>query len=666
MLLSEDAKIIDFDTLQAEQWEVLDGMSKQFSKYDSVITNFDTLASNLDKITDPIDLKKAQYIVNTLANPGYYAALRGFDAIDVVDKKYLVICNRGKIIMADGGVAIRTNDVPNFETIKKQMDTVTPDNFSINEFGEIIREIDYSNYSLEQRIDILKKMASDKGMSLKELGSQKGTESIISHEIQSQADYFANVIRNRAEMAEPTITSMMQKLEINGAKLVGLECRLKGIDSLSRKILSDSMDLNQSLDIAANNIGDSVRYTLIIDEANYSTQVNDSLNQLINEGFVIRKIKNFWGDPIYQGINTSIISPDGIVFELQFHTADSFNTKETLNHLYYEIARNKFTTIEEKDLANSIMKEYQSRVKIPEGILGYNSVVTPVKKINTVDEMFTYFSEGNGNYGIDQGVFTNLRKNNPTMYKKMKTKLINEYGFNRLDAERFMSTVDAIGACNYAAEVNAIVAYFKNMPDEFEKIFGFPLYVKNADGKLSLNDAEILADLYYWGNAHSEEAVLFKIDENGVTTFNEEAIRKNDVGKITMVMQRGGGMDETIINEYLHSKSPNLHCSLTEVYKDIDITTISGNSIKQDLLSKINNGEEIVMGSVSTGKKPIIYTEINTGENYAISGGHWVKVTDVTDNGVIVSSWGKKCLVKFEDLQANAYFDFYSLKFSIK
>lgn len=114
------------------------------------------------------------------------------------------------------------------------------------------------------------------------------------------------------------------------------------------------------------------------------------------------------------------------------------------------------------------------------------------------------------------------------MHKKIKTKLISEYGFSRLDAKRFMSTVDAFGACNYAAEVNAIVAYFRNMPYTFENIFGFQLYIKNPNGKLALNDAEILADLYYWGNVHSVETVLFKINENETTTFNEEAIRKNE------------------------------------------------------------------------------------------------------------------------------------------
>lgn len=308
-------------------------------------------------------------------------------------------------------------------------------------------------------------------------------------------------------------------------------------------------------------------------------------------------------------------------------------------------------------------KEISSEVEVPDGILGYSAVISPVEKLKNADEMFTYFMEGNGNYGIDQGVFTNLRKNNPDMYRKMKNKLIDVYGFNRFDAERFMSTVDAIGACNYAAEANAIVAYFKNMPEEFEKIFGFPLFVKNSDGKLYLNDAEILADLYYWGNAYSEDAVLFKIDAEGNTTFNEEAIRMNDDGKITMVKQRGGGMIEPIINEYLQSKSPDFHCSLTKVYENIDNTTISPSIIKEDLLLKIEAGEEIVMGSISTGNKPIIYTEINSGNNYAISGGHWVKVTGVTDEGVIVSSWGEKCLVKFSDLQSNAYFDFYSLNF---
>lgn len=142
MLLSEDAKIIDFDSIQSEQSEVLDMMSKSFKKYSSTITNFDTLTNNLDKITDSVDLKKAQYIVNVLSDPGYYASLRGFDAIDVVDKKYLVICNRGKIIMQADTVLDYIKHIDDFSNTGVNFDNIL--SLKTDELSIMLKSLDDS------------------------------------------------------------------------------------------------------------------------------------------------------------------------------------------------------------------------------------------------------------------------------------------------------------------------------------------------------------------------------------------------------------------------------------------------------------------------------------------------------------------------------------------
>jgi hypothetical protein len=44
-------------------------------------------------------------------------------------------------------------------------------------------------------------------------------------------------------------------------------------------------------------------------------------------------------DKQYQGINTNFRSPEGQVFELQFHTQESFNVKQNLTHELYEELR---------------------------------------------------------------------------------------------------------------------------------------------------------------------------------------------------------------------------------------------------------------------------------------------------------------------------------------
>lgn len=127
MLLDSSANVVEYDTIVEEQNKVLDEMSKKYSKYSSDIKDFDTLFSNLDKITNTNELQEAKFITNFLADTGYYAALNGYDAI--VDSKvnYLTVLNRGKLYVKEDKVNNLNNE--EVEVIKvADLDT------SINEF----------------------------------------------------------------------------------------------------------------------------------------------------------------------------------------------------------------------------------------------------------------------------------------------------------------------------------------------------------------------------------------------------------------------------------------------------------------------------------------------------------------------------------------------------
>lgn len=101
MTLSQDAKVIDYKTVSSEQAKVLDIMARKFTKYDSAIVDFDTLCVNLDKITDVNVKNKAKFITNVLSDIGYYAALKGYDAIVDSDTGYFNILNRGKVYVKE-------------------------------------------------------------------------------------------------------------------------------------------------------------------------------------------------------------------------------------------------------------------------------------------------------------------------------------------------------------------------------------------------------------------------------------------------------------------------------------------------------------------------------------------------------------------------------------
>lgn len=142
----------------------------------------------------------------------------------------------------------------------------------------------------------------------------------------------------QAARHEPRITDQMRAIErsIDHGRLEGLEYRLKGEDSLKRKLASDmAEDINVSPEDALAGIRDSVRYTLEIPEGNYSHGVQQAVHHLQDQGFENIKFKNTWGDSGYKGINSTWRDPStGQTFELQFHTPESFEAKMNAHELY--------------------------------------------------------------------------------------------------------------------------------------------------------------------------------------------------------------------------------------------------------------------------------------------------------------------------------------------
>jgi hypothetical protein len=172
------------------------------------------------------------------------------------------------------------------------------------------------------------------------------------------------------------VTEAMHGLEGEDAELVGLKFRVKSEGSLARKILGDAAEQpDRSLaDIAASN-KDNLRYTLQIDPAKYAEQIPQHLRALEEQGYTVTSFKNTWGpDKAYQGVNTNLKTPDGYTFELQFHTADSFNMKENVNHKLYEEHRLTTTPAERKSELWQQMIDNQATIDRPPGAEGLKFV----------------------------------------------------------------------------------------------------------------------------------------------------------------------------------------------------------------------------------------------------------------------------------------------------
>ena len=267
----------------------------------------------------------------------------------------------------------------------------------------------------------------------------------------------------------------------------------------------------------------------------------------------------------------------------------------------------------------------------------------------STDEFFDKLLAGTGSYGINSEALKDLQELDPIEYDNMKDILINEYKLSETDSEELLNLIGQLTDSSYSSEVNAICSYFKNKPEEFEKIFGFPLYTKNADGELILNDNAILMDYYFWNNAYGENATLIEIQEDGTAILNKDAFE--DVQNANWQK----------LDAYLQWKSDKLSCVAGEICSNQE-SVLTDAEIKDALSTHLENSEELSINISATDLEnavPLYNTE--TGEVINnVAEGQWFKVTGTTENGVIVSSNGQKCEIKYEDLAENSKFTFIS------
>lgn len=173
----------------------------------------------------------------------------------------------------------------------------------------------------------------------------------------------------KSQKIEPTITADINNIATKaGGKLVGLENRLKSPYSIKRKIEAEVAD-GFSKSLSLNKIRDAIRYTTVFKENDFVTRYKAMQYLLAIEGYKTIVVKNTWkNDSVYKGVNTFIQNEDGDVFEMQYHTQQSFDVKNGLLHKLYEKFRDPKTSIHEKEKLLLEMRKLSSKIKIPEGV----------------------------------------------------------------------------------------------------------------------------------------------------------------------------------------------------------------------------------------------------------------------------------------------------------
>lgn len=199
---------------------------------------------------------------------------------------------------------------------------------------------------------------------------------IITSKVEASASSYeiARQLLDRYTDAEPELTAMIQGIvEGQGGTMAGLEFRLKSVNSLARKITSEAASLGLPEYAVTDLIKDTSRYTAIFDSSKLMSSAKEVERLTIEQGWNLKEIKNYFGsNGAYQGLHYNF-ERDGLCFELQFHTEQSFEIKMK-NHYDYEVNRTRGVSEELKTLTEKWMKEMWSEFIPPElylSIKGY-------------------------------------------------------------------------------------------------------------------------------------------------------------------------------------------------------------------------------------------------------------------------------------------------------
>ncbi len=144
--------------------------------------------------------------------------------------------------------------------------------------------------------------------------------------------YYEKVIKNEPEITK-VVLGVAKQVDMEPA---GLKYRIKSKDSFLRKIRA-----NFNPDGNTYEIRDIIRYTYTAEPTVLAEKTNQSIDALSVKGYNTIEVKNSWLDDTnpYKGINTNIVAPNGQVFEMQYHTPESFELKNGKLHELYEKSR---------------------------------------------------------------------------------------------------------------------------------------------------------------------------------------------------------------------------------------------------------------------------------------------------------------------------------------
>jgi hypothetical protein len=181
-------------------------------------------------------------------------------------------------------------------------------------------------------------------------------------------EVIAGVGRNEEKLTEHM--GEAERENAYGGWLEGLGFRRKGDERLKEKI-AESLRIApaKTPEEVIREIPDAIRYTFCFEPSNYADGYQDVKERMQLNGYRMIYSKNHWRyDPEYKGTNTRWLTPEGQLFEVQFHTPESYDAKQEITHKSYERIRSQLTGRSERRELEAFQREVCSWIAVPSDV----------------------------------------------------------------------------------------------------------------------------------------------------------------------------------------------------------------------------------------------------------------------------------------------------------
>ncbi|KQV78905.1 type III effector protein skwp2 [Rhizobacter sp. Root1221] len=137
-----------------------------------------------------------------------------------------------------------------------------------------------------------------------------------------------------AGLTERQVTPILEGLALNVVRAHSVAKKAKSIE---KKIHRLSVLEDITIEQAAARVHDAMRWVVLLPGDTFGAEAAQALKDLQARGLRVMRVNNGFAarEKTYAGLNVKLRTAQGLDFEIQFHTAESLHTRNTLTHKLY-------------------------------------------------------------------------------------------------------------------------------------------------------------------------------------------------------------------------------------------------------------------------------------------------------------------------------------------